>query len=177
MKGIVFNLLEEVVSRAHGEDVWDTLVEAAQVDGVYTALGTYPDEDLGRLVAAAAELLATPADEVTRWFGRGTMPLFVERYPELLTAHASVRSLALALNDVIHPEVHKLYPGAVTPEFTFDTSAQDVLVIEYRSPRQLCMFAEGLLYGAADHYGEHLSIDHPSCQKRGDDRCLLAIRG
>ena len=58
MKGIVFNLLEEVVIRHHGEDVWDALLDAAGVAGAYTSLGNYPDEDLGKLVAAAATMRA-----------------------------------------------------------------------------------------------------------------------
>jgi hypothetical protein len=49
VKGIVYNLLEEVVSAEHGEDTWDALVDAAGVDGVYTSLGSYADEDLERL--------------------------------------------------------------------------------------------------------------------------------
>ena len=60
MKGIVFNLLEEIVREAHGEDTWDALLEAADLDGAYTSLGSYPDEDLGRLVAAAAAAWACP---------------------------------------------------------------------------------------------------------------------
>ena len=44
----------------------------------------------------------------------------------------------------------------------------------YRSPRQLCSFAE-LLLGAADHYRERLAIERPSCMKRGDERCLLEL--
>lgn len=133
MKGIIYNLLEEVVSAEHGEDTWDALVDAAGVDGVYTSLGSYADEDLERLVAAASEHLGASPDEVVRWFDRRTMPLFAQRYGALFTAHASTRSFALALNDVIHPEVHKLYPGATTPVFVFDTSSQSTLVMEYRS--------------------------------------------
>ena len=33
MKGVVFNLLEAVVRRDYGEDTWETLLEAANVDG------------------------------------------------------------------------------------------------------------------------------------------------
>ena len=29
MKGIIFNLLQDVVSQHHGEDVWDDLIDAA----------------------------------------------------------------------------------------------------------------------------------------------------
>ena len=45
----------------------------------------------------------------------------------------------------------------------------------YRSPRKMCSFAEGLLLGAADHFGERLTIAQPACMKRGDDHCVLEI--
>ena len=35
MKGIIFNLLEEVVTRIYGEDTWDQLLTATALDGAY----------------------------------------------------------------------------------------------------------------------------------------------
>jgi hypothetical protein len=174
MKGVVFNLLERLVARDFGEDTWDALLEASGLDGVYTSLGSYPDEDLTKLVHAASEALAMPSDDVVQWFGRNALPLFAERYPQLFEPHDSTRSFVLTLNDIIHPEVRKLYPGADVPEFDFDMRA-GVLVMGYRSTRRLCSFAEGLLLGAADHYRERLTIEQPSCMKRGDDHCLLEL--
>ena len=40
MKGIIFNLLEDVVVRNHGEDPWDQLLTATGLDGAYTSLGS-----------------------------------------------------------------------------------------------------------------------------------------
>src|SRR4029450_10824779 len=54
MKGVVFNLLEEVVRRRHGEDTWDALLDQAGLAGSYTSLGSYPDEDMSKLVLAAS---------------------------------------------------------------------------------------------------------------------------
>ena len=174
MKGVVFNLLEQLVARDYGEDTWDALLDAGGLDGVYTSLGSYPDEDLGKLVSAAADALALPADEVVFWFGRNALPLFAGRYPQLFAAHESAQSFVLTLNEIIHPEVRKLYPGADVPEFDFDVG-EEMLVMGYRSPRKLCSFAEGLLTGAADHYHERVTIQQPSCMKRGDTRCVLEI--
>ena len=175
MKGIVFNLLEQLVISEHGEETWERLLDASGFDGVYTSLGSYPDEDLFALVGAASEALDLPPDDVVRWFGRSAMPLFAERYPHLFSAHDDARSFVLTLNDIIHPEVRKLYPGAIVPEFDFDTSDSHTVAMGYYSPRKLCAFAEGLLLGAADHYGETVTIDQPRCMKRGDERCSLEI--
>lgn len=174
MKGVVFNLLEQLVARDFGEDTWDSLLEASRLDGVYTSLGNYPDEDLVKLVSAAANALSMPPDDVVIWFGRNALPLFATRYPQLFEPHNSTRSFVLTLNDIIHPEVRKLYPGADVPEFDFDLR-DGVLVMGYRSARKLCSFAEGLLFGTADHYGERLTVEQPTCMKRGDDKCVLEI--
>lgn len=176
VKGIVFQLLEQTVIDEHGEQSWEQVLDDAGLDGVYTSLGSYPDEQLFMLVAAASEALDTPPDDVVRWFGRSAMPLFAQRYPQLFTGHRQARSFVLTLNDIIHPEVRKLYPGVIVPEFGFDTSEPERLGMDYYSPRKLCAFAEGLLLGAGDHYGETVAIDQPRCMNRGDPECRLEIR-
>ena len=102
-----------------------------------------------------------PADDVVSWLGRNALPLFALHYPELFEPHDSTPSFVLTLNDIIHPEVRKLYPGADVPEFDF-AFREELLVMGYRSPRKMCSFAEGLLLGAADHFGERLTIEQPA---------------
>src|ERR1700679_523639 len=81
MKGIVFNLLEEVIIRRHGDAAWDSLLDATGLAGSYTSLGSYPDEEIERLVAAGSQALGTSPTELLRWFGREAMPLLAGHYP------------------------------------------------------------------------------------------------
>jgi len=173
MKGIIFNLLEQVVSEEYDEKTWEALLDGAKLDGAYTAVGSYPDEDLLALVGAASTALGTPADDVVRWFGRKAMPLMVQRYPQFFEGHESTRPFLLSLNDIIHPEVRKLFPGAYAPSFIFDESVPGKLSLSYVSQRNLCPFAEGLIDGAADHFGETVTIEHSECQRRGGANCVL----
>ena len=173
MKGIIFNLVEEVVTDRYGEDTWDLLLDAAGLDGSYTSLGSYPDEELFRLVAAASAALGVPADDVVRQLGEGAIPLLVERFPAFFENFTSAQGFLLTLNDIIHPEVRKLYPGAEVPDFDFDTPEDGVLLIGYRSQRRLCALAEGFILGAASHYGEHVEVSQSRCLLRGDDQCLI----
>jgi hypothetical protein len=175
MKGIVFNLLEEVVRAEHGEDTWDSLLESAQLDGAYTSLGNYPDEHLIKLVLAASAALRLPPDAIIRWFARNAFPLLAGKYPVFFVAHRSARTFLLTLNDIIHPEVRKLYLGADVPEFAFDTTSDDYLVMEYNSRRKLCAFAEGLIEGAAAHFRQRLEMRQSRCMHRGDDRCTFHV--
>lgn len=176
MKGIIFNLVEEVVSAAYGNDAWDTILEAADLDGAYTSLGSYPDDDLMRLVAAASTALGASADDVIRQIGQGALPLLAERYRAFFDGHASTRSFLLTLNDIIHPEVLKLYPGAAPPNFSFESTDDGSLALGYKSERRLCALAEGFILGAASHYGEEVELEQTQCMHRGDDHCVIRCR-
>lgn len=175
MKGIIFNILEDVVVAEHGEAVWDVLLDVAQSEGVWTALGNYDDAEIGRLVRAAAAALDVSPDTVLRWFGRAAIPRLAERYPEFFEPHAETHAFLLTLNDVIHREVVKLYPGARTPRFGFEEPGGRVLMVEYVSARQMCALAEGMIEGAADHYGERVAVEHVECLARGGARCLMSV--
>lgn len=173
MKGIIFKLLEEAVTAEHGEDTWDALLHKAGLEGAYTTVGNYPDEELMGLVAAASSALNLEADDVVLWFGRSALPRLHQLYPVFFEGHTGARSFVLTLNDVIHPEVRKLFPGAYVPTFDFEVSGDDGLTISYQSRRRLCSFAEGLLEGAAAHFGEEVEVEQEECQKRGDERCKI----
>lgn len=175
VKGIIFNLLEDVIGRKYGADTWDSLLDAASLQGSYTSLGNYPDEDLMKLVFTASSVLNTPADDIIRWFGQNARPALAQKYPQFFQGHPNTRSFLLTLNDVIHSEVRKLYPGAEVPVFDFDTSFETFLMMSYQSRRRLCALAEGFIQASASYYGEHVGLQQTECMKRGDQRCMFKI--
>ena len=173
MKGLIFNLAEEVVSDAYGEDAWDALLEGARLDGAYTSVGNYPDAHFTSLVGVAAESLGRPTNDIVREIGESALPRIAVRYPQFFEHHTSTRAFLLTLNDVIHAEVRKLYPRADVPVFDFETPDDETLILGYHSERKLCALAEGFIIGAAAHFVERVTIDQPKCMNRGDDRCLV----
>ncbi len=175
MKGIIFNLLEDVVVETHGERAWDELLDAAGLDGVYTSLGNYDDTQIMGLVSAAGTAFGLPDEDVLRWFGRQAIPGMAKRWPGFFAPHRKSVPFLRSLNSVIHPEVRKLYTGAYCPHFEFTTPPDASLVIGYRSPRRLCGLAHGFILGVGDHYGEELGVRHLECMREGDDRCLIAV--
>ena len=177
MKGVVFNLLEQLVRREFGDAEWDRVRQDANVDAfAFTSTDSYPDAVLRSLVAAVGKLAQKTPGEALQWFGRHAMPLLAEQYPHFFTSQNSARSFVLTLNDIIHPEVRRLYPGAYVPEFDFDTSIPDALTLGYRSPRKLCALAHGFIEGAADHFGEIVVVEQVQCMHRGDAKCVFQIR-
>jgi hypothetical protein len=176
VKGIIFNLVEDVVSKAHGERVWDQLLTDADLDGGYTSMGDYPDEELYALVGAASKALDLPADDVIRTLGHGAALGLAGQYPQFFTPHRRTRDLVLTLNDVIHAEVRKIHRRADPPEFVFTDVGDAELLMEYRSRRGLCTLADGMLGGAAAYFGERATVTHEQCTHRGDEVCLLRCR-
>lgn len=174
MKGVIFNVIEEVVTDTYGHDAWEALIDGAGVGGAYTSLGSYPDEEVVALVTTASAMLDKDAASVLRWLGRSALPRLQQRYPGFFAPHTHARAFVLSVNDIIHPEVRKLYAGAGCPHFLFDTDAEGRLVLGYRSPRQLCQLAHGFLEGAGDHYGEATDVSHLSCMHHGDAMCRIA---
>lgn len=176
MKGIVFNLFEQVVVAEHGEAAWDELLDAARLDGTYTSLGSYADDEMMRLVGAAATSFGLEPNDVLRWFGRRSMVLLAHSYPHFFRPHRTTIPFVLSVNSIIHPEVRKLYAGAQCPIFDFEETADGTLLMGYHSERRLCALAHGFIEGAGDYYGEAVDVDHRLCVQRGDSHCLMAIR-
>ena len=177
MKGMVFTMLGEMVEERFGIDFWDDLIDltAPKSDGVYVATDTYPDEELLNYVTAMSEQLGVPANELVYAFGEFLLSRFADIHPEFFDGH-SAKSFLKTIHDVVHVEVRKLHPDAVLPNFDYEDSAPDQLVMRYRSPRQLCALAEGLIAGTATHYGESVVTKHEVCMHRGADHCVIALQ-
>lgn len=176
MKGIVFNLLRDVVEAEDGPDAWDDVLRRAGSQGVHASLGLYPDAELQALVLAAGERDGRGPQDVLRWFGRRALPVLADQHPLFFDPHETSRELLLGLNDVIHPEVRKLHPGATPPDFGVELAEPGTLLLHYASQRRMCGLAEGFVQGTADLYGESVELDQPECMLRGDERCLLRVR-
>lgn len=177
MKGIVFNMLNDLVEEKFGMDTWDDLIDATAPAsrGIYTSVELYPDEELLAYVGAiSAHTGAAPAD-VVRMFGDYMLGRFAEIHPEFFEGH-TIKSFLQSVHDVIHVEVEKLHPDVVLPNFTYEDPADDALVMHYHSPRELCHLAEGLIQGCGRHFDVHVALEHDVCMHDGADHCVLALR-
>lgn len=171
----MFAALEDVVTSVDGPDTWDLLLDHVGSDGAFTSLGSYDDVTFVGLLVALAELRQVPVDDTIRWFGQALFPWLLERYPTFGEGHSSVRTFLPTINHVIHPEVRKLYPGAEVADFESDTDPSGAVLLTYRSARQLCVLAEGLVAGAGTYFGEVVSVTQPTCTHRGAASCLLVV--
>ena len=175
MKGVVFNILEDMVTEKGGLMMWQKVIDKAGVDGGYTAVSTYNDDELFAIVGAVVEELERPAQTVISAFGTYMFGQLASRYPVFVDSCDDLFSFLESIDSVIHLEVRKLMTETNLPSIKCERIGDEQLVMDYRSPRRLCVLAEGLIYGAAEHYNTPIKIEHPVCMHRGSDHCDMRV--
>ncbi len=158
MKGVIFNAVEHAVIGLGGDDLWDDLLESAGLEGAYSGMGDYPDEELVALVTAASQKLELPASDVLKTVGRAAFSFLASRVPDLVAQVSGPLELLSSVHDVIHVQVKMLYPDAKPPELEHQILDDGSLRLTYQSHRNLGDLAIGLMHGAGDHYEVELDI-------------------
>lgn len=177
MKGVIFNILEEMVIEQAGIEAWNTiLIQKPQCSGIYTAAASYEDAELFTLVNAVCEAINKPQEYVVEAFGQFLFSQLAKRYSVFCEQSTNLKHFLKQVDSVIHVEVAKLYADSKLPKFDYDEPDDETLVMYYRSERKLCLLAEGLIRGAASHYNQQITIEHPVCIHKGSDHCKLIIR-
>jgi hypothetical protein len=175
VKGVLFNVAEDVVDETVSEAAWDQALRSACLAGVYTSLGDYPDEDLFAIVGALSQSTGSTPEQVLRLVGEHGYRHLVDRQPDLVAGISDLGTLLHHLEDVIHPEVAKLHPNAEPPSFTITDLGPTSWQVDYRSRRQLCQLAEGLIAGAAVGFGTPCTTHQTSCTHLGDEYCSIVV--
>jgi len=172
MKGVVFTEFLEMVESKFSADMVDDIIAGANLPdgGAYTAVGTYPHAELGRLVAQLSKMTGLRIPELLKTYGRYLFGRFYLGFPQFFAeAHESFEFLE-RIEKFIHVEVRKLYPDAELPTFETLRLAPDHLRMIYRSPRCLGDFAQGLMEACFDHFKEKVEI------VRGDESDGAIVR-
>ncbi|AZZ95987.1 heme NO-binding domain-containing protein [Pseudoalteromonas sp. R3] len=176
MKGIIFRSLEELVVKNLGMGEWNTLLDKhSPAHRSYVSAVSYPDEELFALANGVAEKMALPLPDVLGVFGRFLFGSLAAKHHAVLEPLNTFEKLILAIDSVIHVEVAKLYDEPNLPKIDARVIDEGQILVDYRSPRKLCFCAEGLIYGAADHYNKKIEISHASCMHEGDEHCRFVI--
>ena len=176
MKGVIFNVLEEMVTKECDLATWNLVLEECAAEGIYTAGESYPDSELFLLVESISRHTGIAQESLIGAFGEFLFQQLAARYPIFVESESTLKSFLKSVDSVIHMEVKKLYDSPGLPSFTYFEPSEDQLIMKYTSPRKLCILAEGLIRGAATYYKTDISISHPVCMHKGSDHCDLIIR-
>ncbi|PKH32676.1 heme NO-binding domain-containing protein [Shewanella sp. ALD9] len=176
MKGIIFNVLEDMIVEQCGMGVWNDLMEKhAPADRVYVSAINYPENELFAIATEVSEILGLPLQDVIKAFGQFLFSGLAANHIAVVERFTDFTSLVMGIHNIIHVEVNKLYDEPSLPTIMSTMIDDHNIELKYYSPRKLCFCAEGLIFGAADYYHQNISIKHDTCMHQGAEQCILNI--
>lgn len=159
MKGMVFTEFLEMVEAKFSADMVDDIIDDANPasGGAYTAVGTYPHEELVDMVVALSNRTQIPVPVLVRTFGEHVFGVFARSFQQFFEGVPDALTFLSGIEDIIHAQVIKLYPDAQLPKFDCLREGNQLTMI-YHSDRHLADLAEGLIMGCGQYFGDNLTI-------------------
>ena len=177
MKGIIFTTFNDMVEQQVGIEVWDQILDSVNPDsgGVYTAVEDFPDSELFDMVQELSDRTGQPVLDLVKAFGQYLFHVLAVKHAVFVEDKPDFIEFLKSVEDVIHKEVEKLYPNPNLPSLEWEQLSESSLVLYYKSPRKLCHLADGLIKGAAEHYGVDYTLEHEVCMHDGSDHCRFVV--
>jgi hypothetical protein len=160
MKGVIFNVFNELVETQWDLEMWDDLLHETQPssEGLYTSAGTYEDKELINMVVLLSQKTGISVPDLIYSFGEYLLKKLSVLYPSFFEGK-SARDFLMSVDKYIHVEVKKLYPLAELPKIEYETPNENDLIMHYSSKRGLHKLAEGMIQGTSKFYGIKIKTD------------------
>lgn len=175
MKGVVFDILRDMVEEEYGLEGWNAILEKSGSNGLYISTESYSDDELMGLIAAASDVTGMATNDLVFAFGEYMVLQFYARFPIFFDRSKGLIDFLLSVDRIVHVEVRKLYPDANLPSFNYHRNDSQSVTMIYRSERKLCRLAEGLISGSAKYFKQPYTMIHDPCMHQGADACHLRI--
>lgn len=177
MHGVVHIELERFARDSLGPETWARASRRAGLEGrAWQADQRYEDEELERLVMAAAFESGLGPQRLLERFGEALVPTLVAAYGDLIDPSWRTIELIVNTEEIIHTSLRQTDPNARPPMLKAVRRGADEVAVIYASERRMCGLAKGISRGIAAHYGERIEIADDACMLRGDQTCDLGIR-
>jgi predicted hydrocarbon binding protein len=179
--GLIFVTWEKFLLERFGQSVVGTYREAIGGTDASVALVSriYDDEVLLKGVGAVTKMTGKPVNILLREYGRYFLnnSLTSRLCTYLLTRVNNSRDLLLMMRTA-HAQMRRTADTMVPPVFMYQALSDNPneLLLSYDSHRQLCPVLCGCIEGAADRFGEKVSIVERTCMQQGASACLLEVR-
>ncbi|MAM19426.1 MAG: heme NO-binding domain-containing protein [Christiangramia sp.] len=162
MKGIVFTEFLEMVEEKFGLEMVDDIIEKSDLasEGSYTAVGVYDFLEMQQLIVHLSAETGIPVQKLIYEYGRYFFDVLAQGHANIFARYASPIELLASVQDHIHVEVQKLYPGAELPTFEISKKDEKLLEMTYYSKNSLYMFAMALMEKTFEFFKKTPVIDY-----------------
>ena len=171
MKGIVFTEFLEMVEETFGLETVDYIIYKSELksEGVYTSIGTYDFFEMLSLISNLSEKVNIPVPDLIYAYGLYFFAVLRRNHSNIIALYASPLDMLASVENHIHIEVRKLYPGAELPTFKIVKKEEKFIEMIYYSDRGLYMFAKGLIEKTFEHYGTDFSLKYELMKEDGTE--------
>ncbi|MCU0383018.1 MAG: heme NO-binding domain-containing protein [Cyclobacteriaceae bacterium] len=173
MHGLIFNQLQQFVTRTHGPVVWEEIELAAGKDlPMFMPTKVYDDAHFFGMLQAAEKTLKVSGEDIMHSFGEYLAPQLVKIYAQTIKPEWSVIDLLEHTENTMHRAVRFADKQADPPKLRckrIDTNSVEIL---YNSSRGMVAFGRGLIVGFSKAFSQPLEIQ----QVTQNDGTLLRIK-
>jgi hypothetical protein len=175
MKGIVFTEFLEMVEETFGLETVDYIIYKSELksEGVYTSVGTYDFFEMLSLISNLSEKVKIPVQDLIYAYGLYFFKVLNDHHENIINYYKTPIDLLESVENHIHVEVRKLYPGAELPTFKITRNEDNSMEMIYYSERGLYMFAKGLIEKTFEHYDKNASINYKLLKEDGTEVLFL----
>lgn len=171
MKGIVFTEFLEMVENTFGLETVDYIIYKSDLksEGAYTSVGTYDFFEMLSLISNLSEKVNIPVNELIYAYGLYFFSVLAKNHSNIMDLYETPFDMISSIENHIHVEVRKLYPGAELPTFKIIKKEEDFIELIYYSDRGLYMFAKALMEKTFEHFNKQAKIEFELLKDNGSE--------
>ncbi len=176
MHGIVHKTLKEYVIERTDEETWTSIIDRTDIEpSLYLPVSHYDDAEIDMILAAVTEMAVQDRRTIERDFGRTLAPELLSTFDAYVKDDWTFVELLSRMQSVAR-SVDESTPKATVPDVSCRQSG-DAMIVTYRSERDYCGLAHGILEGIATEYSVGVVVSEEGCVHDGDDACTFRIEG
>ena len=177
MQGLILDEFRQFVVGRLGFKTWESVVQKTGHDLAfcYSLALPYPDDELGALSAATAQVARIPPTNLLEAFGEWMVPDMMQLYSNLLDPKWRFEDFLLHMEPLLVDALRLHAPTASQLKIRARRLDAGAVQVVYESDLKACAAVEGVMRGAAHEYGVGVDIAHEVCALRGDRICRFFV--
>lgn len=177
MHGIIFIQLQKFVETNYENHTWHALLKDADLSHrIYLPFKEYPDEDVMSIVTRISSATKVPTGTLLEDFGTFIVGDLVKLYGSFINRDWRTLDLIENTEEMVHKALRRRDPNAKPPVISCLRQHSNSLIVIYRSHRQMCAVAKGIIRGVGKYYQEIINVEESKCMHNGHDHCRIHVR-